>query len=171
MKYSSFETERLILKPASADDAAFVLALYNSPKWIKYIGDRNIKTIEDAKRYIEVKMLPQFEKLGYSNYIVIRKSDGAKIGTCGLYERDGLTTIDIGFAFLPAYEKQGYGIEAASKMKEIGIHHFNIKEMCAITTKDNFSSQKLLEKLDFTYVKIIRIPNDDEDLLYYEFKA
>jgi len=83
-QYKIFETERLILKPTSIEDAEFIFELLNTPKWIKYIGDRNIKTIENARGYIKTKMLPQLRKLGYSNYTLIRKADNCKIGTCGL---------------------------------------------------------------------------------------
>lgn len=98
-QYRIFETERLILKPTSEEDAAFIFELLNTPKWIKYIGDRNIKTIENARDYIEAKILPQLKRLGYSNYTLISKLDNCKIGTCGLYDRDGLIGVDIGFAF------------------------------------------------------------------------
>ncbi|WP_348772853.1 GNAT family N-acetyltransferase [Aquimarina sp. MMG016] len=126
-EYQSFETERLLLKPTSEEDASFIVELFNTPKWIKNIGDRDVKSIDDAIEYIKSKMTPQLKKLGYSNYTVIRKSDGVKLGTCGLYDRDGLDGIDIGFAFLPQYEKKGYAFESASKILEVGINIFRIK--------------------------------------------
>ena len=98
---SSIATERLVLKPTTLEDAAFILELLNSPKWLKFIGDRNVKSIAEAEAYIKERMLPQFERLGFTNNVVIRKADGKKIGACGLYDRDGLEGIDIGFAFLP----------------------------------------------------------------------
>ena len=112
--YKSFETERLVLKPFAETDAAFLLTLLNSPKWLKYIGDRNVHTEEEAVNYITVKMITQLDKLGYGNYLVIRKEDNEAMGACGLYERPGLPMIDIGFAYLPGFEGKGYGYEAAS---------------------------------------------------------
>ncbi len=165
--YKSFKTERLFLKPTSEEDAPFLLELLNMPKWIKYIGDRNVKSVEAAKEYIRNKITPQLEKLGYANYTVIRKSDGVKVGSCGLYDREGMEGIDIGFAFLPQFEKQGYAFEAANKIKEVGISDFSIKQISAITTKDNFDSQKLLEKLGFQYIEDIKLPDDDAELLLY----
>lgn len=103
------ETERLRLRSTSEEDADFVYRLLNSPQWLKYIGDRKVYSIEDARGYIQKKMLPQLERLGHSNFTVIRKSDGARMGSCGLYDREGLEGVDIGFAFLPEYEGQGYG--------------------------------------------------------------
>lgn len=169
-QYKTFETERLYLRPSSVDDAAFMLELLNSPKWIEHIGDRNVHTLENAKEYIETKILPQLVRLGFSNYTIIRKSDGSKIGGCGLYDREGLDGIDLGFALLPQYEKQGYGYESSSAILNAGIVDFGIKEVRAITTKQNVSSQKLLEKLGMIFIKIIRIEGDPEDLMLYEYQ-
>jgi len=165
-----FETERLILKPASEEDASFILELFNTPKWIKYIGDRNVKTVENAREYIKVRMVPQLERLGYSNYIVIRKADNCKVGTCGLYDREGLEGSDIGFAFLHEYEKKGYAFESANKLKNVAFNEFGLKEIKAITSKSNISSQKLLEKLGLEINSTIKLPDNDEELLLYMIK-
>ncbi|MDH7447362.1 GNAT family N-acetyltransferase [Aquimarina sp. 2201CG14-23] len=165
------ETERLILKPATLADASFYLELLNTPKWIQNIGDRNVKSIAEAKNYIAEKMTPQLERLGYSNYTVIRKLDNKKLGCCGLYDREGIEGVDIGFAFLPDFEGKGYAYESALKIKEVGISEFGIQKISAITIPANKSSQKLLEKLEFTFIKIINIPNDDEDLMLYEYST
>jgi len=162
-----FETERLFLKPTTSEDAEFIFELVNTPKWIANIGDRNVKSAEDAIVYIQQRMTPQLEKLGYGNYTLIRKVDNIKIGTCGLYDREGLEGIDIGFALLPAYENLGYGFESAAKLLEVGIKEFHIKRISAITTKENIASQKLIEKLGLKYVNTIKIPNDEAELLLY----
>ncbi len=169
-KCGHFETDRLVLKPTSEEDAGFILELLNSPKWLEYIGDRNVHTTEDAIQYIKNRISPQFEKLGFSNYTLIRKSDGLKIGSCGLYDREGVEGIDIGFALLPAFEGLGYGFESASKVLEIGRTKFNIDSFSAITTKNNLASQRLIEKLGLRYIKTIRIPNDEEELLLYRIE-
>ena len=166
-KHKSFETERLRIVPTTEIDASIIYELLNTPKWIKYIGDRNVHSIDDAKVYIQKKMLPQLERLGYSNYTVIRKSDGEKVGTCGLYDREGLAGIDIGFAFLPQFEKNGYAFESVNKLLEVAIHDFRIKQISAITIKTNIASQKLLTKIGLTFKEYIRIPNDDEELMLY----
>jgi len=167
----TFETDRLLLQPTTEEDALFLLELLNTPKWIKNIGDRNVYSIEDAKKYIADRITPQFEKLGYSNYTVIRKSDAIKIGCCGIYDREGIEGVDLGFAFLPQYEKKGYAYESSNKIKQVAIDLFEIKKMSAITLPQNTSSQKLLEKLGFSFIKIINIPNDTEDLMLYELEA
>lgn len=165
--YKTFETDRLLLKPTTEQDAHFILALLNTPKWHQFIGDRNVKTEEDARQYIHTKMLPQLKKLGFGNYTVIKKEDGSKMGTCGIYDREGLEGVDLGFAFLPEFEKQGYAFEAAQKLKEVAFSVFGLTKMKAITVHENDSSRRLLEKLGFTLAGITKIPNDEEELLLY----
>ena len=166
----SYETERLFIIPTKEEDAAFIYELMNTPKFLKYIGDRNIKTVNDAANYIKERMIPQLNRLGFSNYTLIRKSDNCKVGTCGLYDREGLEGIDIGFAFLPAYENKGYGFEASSKLLELAFTCFGISEVKAITTKDNIPSQRLLEKLGLKNEGTTRIPDDEEELLLFVLK-
>ncbi|NNK71390.1 MAG: GNAT family N-acetyltransferase [Flavobacteriaceae bacterium] len=166
-EYKTFETQRLLLRPTSEEDAAFILELLNTPKWLKYIGDRNVKTIESAREYISCKMIPQLKRLGYSNYTLIRKSDKQKVGTCGLYDREGMDGIDIGFAFLPEYEKLGLAFEAANRIKRAALEDFGIGIIRAFTTKDNTASQKLLEKLGLVQTGTTKLPDDQEELLVY----
>lgn len=166
----TFETERLFLKPTDTGDASFIFELLNTPKWIEYIGDRNVRSVEDAWNYITGKMLPQMQRLGFSNYTVFRKEDHAKVGVCGIYDRQGLEGFDLGFAFLPAYEGNGYAFEAASRLVEAAASDFGISHLKAITTTTNTRSQKLLLKLNFDYVNLIRIEGDPEELMLFEKK-
>ena len=163
-----FETERLFLEEISLNDAEFILRLYNTPKFIEHIGDKKLRTVEDAEKYIDEKFLPQLKNLGYGNYLIRRKSDGQKIGAVGIFTREGLEVSDIGFSFLEEFEKQGYGQEAASKVLEKAFLDFGLKTISAITSKENYASQKLIKKLGLTYVKIIQLPDDPVDLLYFE---
>lgn len=165
---TNFKTNRLLLSPTSLEDAPLFLELLNTPKWIEFIGDRNVKTLEDATNYIEERVVPQYEKLGYGNYTLSLKSDGTKIGCCGLYDRKGLEGVDIGFALLPEYEQKGYGYEAAIKVKELAFETFQLKKIGAITVKANVGSQKLLEKIGLEFKKMIALENDIEELMYYE---
>jgi RimJ/RimL family protein N-acetyltransferase len=115
-------------------------------------------------------MYPQLQKEGYGNYVVVRKLDNAKLGTCGLFDRDGLEGIDIGFAFLPEFEGQGYAFEAAERLKKAGIEDFKIKNLTAITAKYNLRSQRLLEKLGMRFSKHVTLPNDTEEIMFYRLK-
>ena len=164
----TFETERLILKPAAIEDADFFLELYNMPSFIKYIGDRNLRNRDDAEQYISNRFLPQFEKLGFGNYVVILKETNTKIGAVGIFERDGLDVLDIGFSFFENYEGKGFAYESANKLKEVAAKDFGVKKISAITTQDNLSSQKLIERLGLQFKKYVIFPDDNEELRYYE---
>lgn len=168
--YAQFDTERLRLIPTSIDDADFLLVLLNSPKWLKYIGDRKVETIEDAITYIQNRMNPQLERLGFGNYTVSLKSNNQKIGICGLYDRKGLEGLDIGFAFLPEFEKKGYAFESAYKLLEVAVEKFKIKEISAITTEDNSESQKLLVKLGLQFEKKFFLEGDSEELMLFKLR-
>ncbi len=168
--YQILETERLLLRPTGVQDAELVLELLNTPKWLKFIGDRNVHSLEEAKTYIETRMLPQLKRLGYSNYTIIRRSDGSLLGTCGLYDREGLEGIDIGFALLPHFEGQEYGFEAASRVKKAAFEDFGIEQLQAITSKENIASQKLIMKLGFEPAGTTRLPEENEDLLVFKSK-
>ena len=167
MTYKYFETERLWIRPTTIHDSEFILELMNTPKWIEFIGDRNLHTVKDAEQYIKNKMLPRLERLGFSNYTLIRKLDEVKVGCCGLYDREGVEGVDIGFAFLPAFENQGYGFESANRLIQAAKNDFGLKAVSAITSKNNFASQKLIEKLNLKLVGTTILPNEIEEILLY----
>jgi RimJ/RimL family protein N-acetyltransferase len=166
-RFRSYETDRLRIVPTTTDDAPLILELLNSSKWLEFIGDRNVHSLEDAYTYIQERIVPQFDRLGYGNYTLVLKSDGSKIGACGLYDHEGVDGIDIGFALLPDFEKKGYACEAASKMIEIATLEFKLHTIRAITLIKNMDSRKLLEKLGLTYEKTIRLAGDKEDVMVY----
>lgn len=164
----TYETERLILKPTDTEDSEFIFKIMNTPKYYQYIGDRNIRTLEDAENYIIQKIYPQYEKMGFGNYTVILKSDSSKIGFCGIYVRPNLETPDIGFAFFEEYEGKGYAYEASSLLKQLAKDEFGLKKLGGITVEYNHSSRKLLEKLGLEFQKKFFMEGDPEELLYYE---
>ncbi len=170
VKYEFYETDRLILRLTDLDDADFVFELMNSPKWLEFIGDREIATLEDAKDYITVKMIDQVQKLGFGNYTVIRKEDNAKLGTCGLYDREGMKGLDIGFALLPSYEGKGYALEASMLLRDLAFDEFKQDLLNGITTDENTSSQRLLEKLGMTPVGKLQLENDPKNFIHYRMK-
>lgn len=162
-------TERLELQQMNLDDAPFIFELLNSPAWLKYIGDRGIKTITDAENYLSEKMLPAYENEGKGGWKVTLKSTGDTIGNCGFYQRDFLEMPDLGFAFLPQYIGKGYGYEAAKGCLDHAIKHWNLTECCAITSPANAASIGLLIKLGFQEAKKIKWPDSEEELLYFNW--
>lgn len=160
-------TKRLNIRSVEVEDAKFILELMNTPKWIQFIGDRNVRTVEEARIYIKEKALPQLEKYGYGNNVIIRKEDGLKLGTCGLYYREDRDDPDIGFVFLPQYEGKGYAYEASYQLMLAAKEDYGLSELSAYTLEDNGSSRKLLERLGFSLKGIGSLPNNDEELLHY----
>lgn len=169
--YKTFETERLLIRPVEEEDADFILELLNTPKFLELIGDREVRTADQARQYIRKKMLPQLYRLGFGNYAVIRKTDGMRLGTCGLHDREGLEGVDIGFAFLPQHERKGYAYESALRLKQAALEDFGIKQILGITSKANLPSQKLLLKLGLKFERTITLPNEDEEILLYRFSV
>lgn len=166
-EYKTFETERLILRPMVEADAEFMCLLMNTPKWLQYIGDKNVRSPEAAGFYIRERMLPQLAQAGFSTYAVIRKADDEKIGTCGLYDRRGIDGYDIGFAFFPAYEKQGYAYEATSTLLKAAFEVFHLPHISAVVQKDNIASQRLLDKLGLTRIGPVILPSAMEEIWHY----
>jgi ribosomal-protein-alanine N-acetyltransferase len=162
------ETERLILTPMSLNDAHFVYELVNTKEWLENIGQRSVHSIKEAANYIQVKMINHYEKHGYGNYLMSRKNDGTKVGCISLYNRDDVEGVDIGFAMLPKYMKQGFAYEGAEKIKSIAEHSLNLSGIAAFTIKENFGSQKLIEKLGLKFKKNILFGDKKEELLFYE---
>ncbi|REC45891.1 GNAT family N-acetyltransferase [Chryseobacterium sp. 5_R23647] len=163
-----YETERLLIRPVAVDDTDIIFQLYNMPNFIKFIGNKNINSLSDAENYIKSKFLPQIEKRGFGNYILVLKEGNQKIGSVGIFEREGLDVVDIGFSVLEKFEGKGLMFEAAQKVKSIGMEEFGLNKISAITSKDNFSSQKLIERIGLKFQKYVTLPNEDEELMYYE---
>lgn len=155
------ETKRLILREVIENDAEFMLDLLNQPSFIKYIGDRGVRTTEEAKDFIETRYRKSYRDHGYGLYTVELKETGESIGVCGFVKRDTLPESDIGFAFLPQFEKKGYAFESAEAVLKYGKETLNLKRILAITTQDNESSGRLLEKLGFKFEQLIEMPNDE----------
>lgn len=162
------ETERLILTPMALHDAAFVFELVNTKEWIENIGQRNVHSVDEAATYIQEKMIDHYEKNGYGNYLMTRKSDDKKVGCISLYNRDDVEGVDIGFAMLPDYMRMGYAFEGAMAIKEKAKNEFELSGITAFTSKENYGSQKLIEKLGLEFKKTIIYGDDEEELLFYQ---
>ena len=168
--FQSFKTQRLFIKPTLEEDADLIYELMNTPKFIEHVGNRNINSIDDAAQYIQLKMLSQLHKLGYSNYTLFTIENGEKIGICGLYNREGIAGVDIGFGLLPQYEGHGYAYEASKRIVKAGFEEFEIPTIKAITSKKNTASQTLLHKLGLEMIGTTKLPNENEELLLYELE-
>jgi RimJ/RimL family protein N-acetyltransferase len=157
------ETARLRLRRFTLDDAAFAHELVNDAAWLRFIGDRGVRTLDDARVYIG-KTLAHYAQHGFGAYVVELRATGEAIGNCGLFKREGLPGVDIGFAFLERFRGQGYAGEAAAAVLTLGRERFGLKRIEAYTVPYNTRSIRLLEKLGLKYEATIRMPNDTEDV-------
>lgn len=160
------KTERLILREMnSALDAEFVFAILNSPKFLHYIGDRGVRSVEQAADFIKDRYCRAYTDNGYGLWAVTLHDD-THVGMCGFVRRPHLDSPDLGFAFLPEHERKGYGFESAAASLAYGKETLRFNLVRAITSKDNDASGKLLTKLGFAYDGIETMP-DGEDLKMY----
>ena len=158
------ETERLVLRRLSVEDAPFVLGLVNEPSWIRFIGDRGVRTLEDARSYILKGPVAMYERLGFGLYLTELKEGAVPLGMCGLIKRDSLPDVDIGFAFLPRFWGKGYALEAATAVLAHGKRALGLERIVAITSPDNQSSIKLLEKLGFRFERRLVLAGDTSEV-------
>lgn len=162
------ETTRLIISKIALKDAGFFLELVNTPNWLKYIGDRNLKTVKDARSYLKNGTLKSYTDFGFGFYkLQFKKGTNKTIGVCGLLKREQLEDVDLGFAMLPEYEGMGFGYEASVAVIKMAKETFNLKKIVAIAQPNNTNSIKLLEKLGFSYEKNVNPFEDGKELLLF----
>lgn len=161
------ETEHLYLRKFIPEqDAAYFMALVNSPGWLKYIGDRNIHTEEVAVKYLNDRVMKAYAEHGYGGYTIIEKTSSQPIGNAGLYKRPVLDHFDVGYALLPEFHGKGYAYEATAAVLEFA-KESGLKKLYAITVAYNVRSIHLLEKLGLSFEKLFRMEGDPEELSLY----
>jgi RimJ/RimL family protein N-acetyltransferase len=158
------ETERLLLRQFAAADAEFILQQVNEPSFIQNIGDRGVRTLDDARAYISDGPVASYEKNGFGLYLVALKESGESIGMCGLIKRDTLDDVDIGYAFLPKFWGKGYAVEAALAVKAYAKDMIGLKRIVAITDPANEGSIRVLEKIGLRFERMVRLSADDIEL-------
>ena len=154
------ETDRLVLRWLTVEDAEFVFDLLNQPSFLQFIGDKGVRTIDDARNYILTGPIASYERVGFGLYLTELKPTLVPIGICGLLKRETLDDVDVGFAFLPQYWKQGYTFESASAVMAYGQDVLGLDRIVAITSPDNEASIKVLSKLGLKFERMIRLSED-----------
>lgn len=163
----TIETDRLVIRKVERGDAAFMLDLLNQPSFIQFIGDRGVRTLDDARTYIEERALAGYEKNGFGPFAVAIKPSGQVVGIVSLLDRDELDDVDIGFAFLPDSWRQGFASEATSAVMDFAFSDLGLGRIIAITQPDNITSIKTLEKMGLAFESTTRLGDEDIDLLLY----
>lgn len=165
------ETERLGAREFVLEDAPFIVRLLNSPGWLQFIGDRKVKTEEEAKTYLENGPLKSYREYGFGLYLIERKVDKTAIGMCGILKRERLDDPDIGFAYLPEFHGKGYALEMAQAMLQYARERLLITGVSAIVLPSNAPSIRILEKLGLRPIKSIYFPGNNEELLLYHSQS
>lgn len=158
------ETERLVLRELTGDDAEFILGLLNQPSFLRFVGDKGVRTVEDARTYIEAGPCASYRRHGYGLNLVTLRETMVPIGICGLVNREWLEDPDLGFSLLPGYWSRGYAYEAAIAVLRQAATVYHLHRILAITNRDNESSIRLLKRLGFSFSKLVRPPDGKEEL-------
>jgi len=162
------ETERLVLRRFDPADAAFVLGLLNEPSFIENIGDRGVRTLDDARAYLEQGPLAMYRQHGFGLWCVQTRAGGQAVGMCGLLKRDNLPDVDLGYAFLPAYWGQGLALEAASATLRHAAQRFGLTRVIAVVSPGNSASIRVLEKLGMRYEGLYRMHDGEPEVRLYD---
>jgi [ribosomal protein S5]-alanine N-acetyltransferase len=150
------ETDRLRLRHLSSADAPFMLELLNDPGFIRNIGDRGVRTLEQAEQYILAGPVASYEQHGFGLNLVEWKQSGISIGICGLLRRECHPDVEVGFAFLPAARGQNYAFESGRAIVELGLRSLQLARLVALTAPDNLASIRVLEKLGFRFERVVQ---------------
>lgn len=164
---AEIETPRLKLRRFVFDDAPSVVELLTQPSFLKNIGDRGVRNVEDAHRYLREGPMAMYEQFGFGLWHTSRRSDGQFVGMCGLLKRDILPDVDIGYAYLPEHWGQGYAIEAARAALDHGVRKFGLKRVIGVVSDHNDGSIRVLEKLGMKFERMHSMRADEPDVRLY----
>lgn len=156
-----------MLRRLEFTDAPFVVALLNEPSFLENIGDRGVRNIDDAHRYLREGPMMMYEKYGFGLWHAARKSDGVGVGMCGLLKRDILPDVDIGYAYFPAHWGQGYAFEAADATMQHAARKFGLKRVIGVVSDHNAGSIRVLEKVGMTFERMHSMRADEPDVRLY----
>ena len=145
----------------------FILGLLNEPSFLRYIGDKGVRNLDDARHYILTGPVESYERNGFGLYLVELKEAQLPIGMCGLVKREGLTDADVGFAFLPSYWSKGYAVESASAVLAYAREVLGLNRILGITLPDNHSSINVLKKIGLRFEQMVSLSEDREDLMLF----
>ena len=160
-------TPRLVLRRLATQDAEFILELLTQPSFVRYIGDKGVRTADDARQYLETGPLASYARFGFGLYLVELAETSERIGICGLLKRDTLDDVDLGFALLERFWSRGFAFESASAVLSYGRQALGLRRIVAITSPDNAASIALLAKLGFRFERLARLsPGEPEVRLF-----
>lgn len=142
-------TARLVLQELDAQDAHFILALLNTPGFLAFIGDRGVRSVPDALRYLAQGPCASYASHGFGLWKVRLRATGQVVGMSGLVRRESLPHADLGYAFLPEHSGQGLACEAGAAVLRHAFGKLDMGTVLAIVQPGNAGSIRVLEKLGF----------------------
>lgn len=160
------ETTRLRIRRITLDDAPFILEILNDPAFLEHIGDKNVRTLDEAREYIRNVPLASYERHGFGHYLVELKATAEAIGICSLVKRAWLVEVDLGFAFLPAFRRAGYAYEASAALLTYAHAELGLPRLVAIVSPTNARSIALLNKVGMTFERMVKA-DDGHDLMLF----
>lgn len=161
------KTRRLVVRRVTLDDAPFIFELVNEAAWLRFIGDKGVRTLDDARGYLEKGPLASYARHGFGLYLVERAEDRAPVGISGLIRRDGLADVDLGFAFAERARRQGYAVEAGQAVLAEARRVHRLARVVAITVPENGGSIRVLERLGMRFESIVRLPGETTKLMLF----
>ncbi|MGH6623603.1 MAG: GNAT family N-acetyltransferase [Burkholderiaceae bacterium] len=171
LEMNELQTSRLLIERFTESDAGFIVELLNDPGWLRFIGDKKVRTLDDARQYLHAGPLAMYEERGFGLCRVSRRADGLALGMCGLLKRDGLDDIELGFAFLPEGRGQGYAREAAAAVIEFGFESLAAPRIVAITNSENAASARVLEGVGMHFDRVVSLPPEGREVRLYAIEA
>jgi [ribosomal protein S5]-alanine N-acetyltransferase len=157
------QTERLGLRQLGLGDDGFILELLNEAAFLRFIGDKGVRTLDAAREYLLKGPIDSYARHGFGLYAVCLR-DGAPIGICGLVKRDGLADVDLGFAFLSRHCSKGYAVESAAAVLAHARQVLRLQRIVAITTAENLGSIAVLERIGLKFERMIRLAEHSPEL-------
>ena len=164
------ETERLSLRWLTLDDADLLLAVWNDPAFVRHVGDRGIRTIEETRSAMQEGAFHLYETYGYGPYRIALKDTDVAVGLCGLFRRDNLEIADIGYAVLPEHCGKGYAHEASMAVIDYARDVLGMQQLCSIVSPNNDASVHLIRKLGLRFERMHRLPDEEEDVCLYRLQ-
>ena len=163
MHSNVIQTQRLVLRQLELKDADFIFELLNEAVFLQFIGDKGVRTLEDACDYLRKGPMDSYERHGFGLYAVCL-CDGTRTGICGLVKREGLEDVDVGFAFLSRHHSRGYAVESAAAILEHARRVLGLQRVVAITSPENFGSIAVLEKIGLKFERMVRLAEHSPEL-------
>jgi len=170
LPHGFLETHRLLLRRMTLEDADLMLSIWNDPAFVRFVGDRGVRTVEEAKIALQEGAFKLYEDYGFGPYCMVRKSDDTRVGICGLFHRDNIEHPDIGFAVLPEFCGEGLAGEAAEAVVGHARNDLGLQVLTAIVSPDNRASIGLIKKLGLSFETGITMPGEEQEISLYSMR-